>query len=207
MNCKLVWLVLISVMILNATAFADSRKGRFMTETAIFAGGCFWCMEDAFEKLDGVISASSGYTGGHTANPTYEDVSAGGSGHAEVIRVVYDEKKISYSKLLDAFWWNIDPTVLNRQFCDVGTQYRTAIFYLNESQKKLAEDSLAALEKSKPFKESIATEITASTKFYPAEEYHQDYYKKNPVRYKLYKYQCGRVSRLKEIWGEAKSHD
>jgi peptide-methionine (S)-S-oxide reductase len=171
-------------------------------EMATFAGGCFWCVEEAFDEVEGVVSTTSGYTGGHKKNPTYHEVSAGGTGHAEAVQVVYDPKKVSYSDLLGVFWHNIDPTTPNRQFCDVGSQYRSAIFYHNETQKRLADASKRELEKSKPFKESIVTEITKASEFYPAEGYHQDYHHKNPIRYKFYRYGCGRDQRLSEIWGK-----
>ena len=170
---------------------------------AIFAGGCFWCMEHPFDVLDGVISTTSGYTGGQKKNPTYEEVSSGRTGHAEAVEVVYDPKKVSYEKLLDAFWHNIDPTVKNEQFCDRGTQYRSGIFYADDEQRRLAEASKAALDKSKPFKEPIVTEITRAAEFYPAEDYHQDFYLKNPVRYKFYRNGCGRDARLQQLWGRA----
>lgn len=169
--------------------------------TAIFAGGCFWCVEADFEKLPGVIDAESGYTGGQEKNPTYQQVSAGRTGHAEAVRIRYDPAQISYEQLLTHFWRNIDPTVKNRQFCDSGAQYRTAIFYQGPAQRDAALASKAALEKEKRF-ERIETEVTAAGPFYPAEQYHQDYYKKNPVRYKFYRYNCGRDARLKELWGE-----
>jgi peptide-methionine (S)-S-oxide reductase len=168
---------------------------------ATFAGGCFWCMESPFDQLPGVISTTSGYTGGSKLNPTYEEVSAGGTGHAEAVQVVYDPAKVSYTELLQVFWRNIDPTVKDRQFCDVGRQYRTAIFYYTEEQRRLAEESRAALEKTKSFPEPLVTEITAASEFYPAEDYHQDYYKKNPIRYKYYRYSCGRDERLEQLWG------
>ena len=171
-------------------------------EVATFAGGCFWCMEAPFDKLPGVISVTVGYTGGHVKNPTYEQVSAGGTGHAESVQIVYDPGKISYEKLLDVFWHNIDPTVKNRQFCDIGSQYRSAIFYHTEEQKALARKSKETLEKTKPFKGPIVTEITPASEFYPAEEYHQHYYKKNPIRYKYYRYGCGRDQRLEQLWGK-----
>jgi peptide-methionine (S)-S-oxide reductase len=174
--------------------------------TAVFAGGCFWCMEPPFDKLDGVVSTTSGYTGGQKKDPTYKEVSAGGTGHAEAVEIRYDPKKISYEKLLDVFWHNVDPTVKDQQFCDHGNQYRTGIFYLNDEQKRQAEVSKTALQKSKPFKESIITEIVAASQFYPAEDYHQDYYIKNPVRYKFYRGSCGRDGRLKELWGDAAGH-
>jgi peptide-methionine (S)-S-oxide reductase len=169
-------------------------------EKATFAGGCFWCMEHAFEELDGVVSTTSGYTGGRTENPTYREVSAGGTGHAEAVEVLYNPKKTSYEKLLEVFWRNIDPTAADHQFCDYGNQYRSEIFYHNEEQKQLAERSKAALERSKPFKEPIVTKITSASVFYRAEEYHQDFYKKNPIRYKFYRYNCGRDQRLGELW-------
>ena len=171
------------------------------TAKATFAGGCFWCMEHPFDSLEGVISVTSGYTGGTKKNPTYQEVSAGGTGHAESVQIVYDPAKIGYGKLLEVFWHNIDPTTPNRQFCDVGSQYRSAIFYHDEEQKRLAEASKRDLEKTKPFRESVVTEITSASEFYPAEEYHQHYYKKNPVRYKFYRYNCGRDQRLKVLWG------
>jgi len=170
---------------------------------AIFAGGCFWCMEPPYDKLDGVVATISGYIGGQKKNPTYEEVSSGRTGHTEAVEVAYDPKKVSYQKLLDVFWRNIDPTVKDQQFCDSGSQYRTGIFYVDDGQKRLAEASKAALEKSKPFKGAIVTEITRATEFYPAEDYHQDYYLKNPVRYKFYRNGCGRDARLKQLWGAA----
>ena len=170
---------------------------------ATFAGGCFWCMEPPYDKLEGVVSTISGYTGGFMRNPTYEAVSAGTTGHAEAVQVTYDPAKVSYTKLLEVFWKNIDPTAKNRQFCDVGSQYRSAIFYHDEEQKRLAEASRAALEKSKPFRGAIVTEITAASEFWPAEEYHQDYYLKNPLRYKVYRRGCGRDAELKSLWGSA----
>jgi methionine-S-sulfoxide reductase len=172
---------------------------------ATFAGGCFWCMEPPFDELPGVISTTSGYTGGSKQNPTYREVSTGGTGHAEAVRVVYDPEKIDYAKLLQVFWRNIDPTAKDRQFCDLGNQYRPAIFYHTEEQRHLAEESKAALEKKKPFPEPIVTEITAASEFYPAEEYHQDYYKTNPIRYKSYRYICGRDQRLERLWGKPSS--
>jgi len=171
-------------------------------EKATFAGGCFWCMEPAFDKLPGVRSVTSGYTGGQKLNPTYEEVSSGTTGHAESIEISYDPAVISYSKLLDVFWRNVDPTVKDRQFCDSGSQYRSAIFYHGEDQKRLAEASKKALEQSKRFPGPIYTEIVAAMMFYPAEEYHQKYYQKNPIRYKYYRYGCGRDQRLKELWGK-----
>lgn len=170
---------------------------------ATFAGGCFWCMEPPYDELDGVISTTSGYIGGHKANPTYEQVSAGRTGHAEAVQVVYDPAKVSYAKLLTVFWRNVDPTTADRQFCDRGSQYRTGIFYHTDEQKQLAEESQLALETAQVLKDKIVTEIVAATEFYPAEDYHQDYYLKNPLRYKYYRYSCGRDQRLEELWGRA----
>ena len=173
-------------------------------ETAIFAGGCFWCTESDFDKVPGVVSTTSGYTGGTVKNPSYEEVSAGGTGHAESVLVKFNPKKISYAKLLKAYWLSIDPLTADRQFCDGGHQYRSAIFYLNESQKKQALAYKKSLEDSKFFKQPIVTEITAATKFYPAEDYHQDYHNKNPIRYNYYRNACGRDARLQKIWGKKK---
>lgn len=169
---------------------------------ATFAGGCFWCMEPPFDELDGVLSTTSGYTDGHRKNPTYQEVSAGGTGHTEAIQIEYDPEKISYAQLLEVFWKNIDPTTKNSQFCDHGSQYRSGIYYHDEAQRQAAQASLESLQINKPFKEAIATELDAASTFYPAEDYHQDYYQKNPVRYKYYRYRCGRDQRLDELWGE-----
>ena len=182
----------------------EPDTGKF--EKATFAGGCFWCMEAPFDKLPGVVSVTSGYTGGNMKNPTYKQVSAGGTGHAEAVQIVYDPTRIGYTKLLDVFWHNTDPTVIDRQFCDVGSQYRTGIFYHSEEQRLLALKSKEALEKSKPFKGPVVTEVTEAGEFYPAEEYHQHYYKKNPIRYRYYRNGCGRAQRLKELWGDAAGH-
>ena len=170
-------------------------------DTATFAGGCFWCVEEAFDKAEGVISTTSGYTGGRTHNPMYEQVVTGKTGHAEVVRVVYDPQKTSYQELLNVFWKNIDPFTANRQFCDTGSQVRSAIFTHGAEQHRLAEASKKALVQSGRFKQPIVTEINRATKFYPAEDYHQNYYQKNPLRYKFYKTSCGRAQRLEEIWG------
>lgn len=180
-----------------ASAFAQTPANA----KATFAGGCFWCMEAPFDKTDGVISTTSGYIGGSKKNPSYQEVSAGVTGHTEAVQVVYDPKKVTYEKLLHIFWRNIDPTVKNQQFCDVGTQYRSGVFYHDDAQKAAAEKSKAELAKNKPFKANIVTEITAATEFYPAEEYHQDYYIKNPVRYNFYRSGCGRDAKLKGLWG------
>jgi len=167
--------------------------------TAIFAGGCFWCLEADFDKLSGVLSTESGYAGGSLKNPTYEQVSHGGTGHAESVRVTYDPARVDYAQLLDYFWHHIDPTVKDRQFCDVGNQYRTAIFYQDEAQRRAALASKAALEKSGRFAH-VYTEVEPAGVFYPAEAYHQDYYQKNPIRYKYYRTSCGRDARVREVW-------
>jgi peptide-methionine (S)-S-oxide reductase len=186
-----------------ALVVADTVKAAGELEKADFAGGCFWCMEHPFDALPGVVSVTSGYTGGQKKYPTYKEVSAGGTGHAESVQIVYDPSKIAYGKLLDVYWHNIDPTTKDRQFCDSGNQYRSAIFYHTEEQKREALQSKEALQKAKPFKEPVVTEIVAAGEFYPAEEYHQHYYKKNPIRYRYYRNGCGRDQRLKELWGKA----
>ena len=167
---------------------------------ATFAGGCFWCMEHPFEKLEGVIDVVSGYTGGHKEGPNYKEVSAGGSGHLEAIQILYDPSKINYSELLDVFWRQVDPTDLGGQFVDRGDQYTTAIFYHNEEQRVLAEKSKEELAKSGRYEQPIVTNIRKASKFYKAEDYHQDYYKKNPIRYKYYRFNSGRDQYLKKIW-------
>ncbi len=192
--------LLLAVCVLSFATVA--RAADTATANALFAGGCFWCIEADFEKLDGVIDVESGYIGGKLANPTYQQVSRGGTGHAEAVRVRYDPRKVSYEKLLDYFWRHIDPTVKDRQFCDVGSQYRSAIFYQNAAEEKAARASLQALQQSGRF-EHIYTEIVPATTFYLAEEYHQDYYKKNPVRYGYYRYSCGRDARVEAVWGGA----
>jgi len=183
------------LLLLSTNSFAKKESDY---ERAIFAGGCFWCMEPPFDDLDGVISTISGYIGGSKVNPSYQEISTGKTGHAEVVEITYDPKKISYSKLLEVFWKNIDPTVKDRQFCDQGSQYRSAIFYLNSEQEKIAQKSLGLVRKKGI--EPIHTEIVQATEFYRAEDYHQDYYQKNPARYKYYRSRCGRDKRLKEIW-------
>ena len=180
-----------------ATAKTNTEK----LEKATFAGGCFWCMEPPFEHLPGVVAVTSGYTGGRTPNPTYEDVCSGTTGHAEAVQVVYDPSKISYAQLLDAFWRNIDPTTSNQQFVDVGSQYRTAIFYHDEEQKRLALESKERLQQSGTFTKPIVTEIAPASAFYPAEEYHQGYHKKCPLRYQMYRMGSGRDQYLKKVWG------
>jgi methionine-S-sulfoxide reductase len=182
-----------------ATAGAGTARD---TAEATFAGGCFWCVEEAFDAVPGVVSTTSGYTGGRTADPSYQEVSAGGTGHAEAVRVVYDTGVTTYAKLLDAFWRNIDPTDGGGQFCDRGDSYRSAIFTHGEEQRRLAEASKQALAASGRFDEPIATAVVSAEPFYPAEAYHQDYYRKNSVRYKLYKWNCRRAQRLEQIWGE-----
>jgi len=173
---------------------------------ATFAGGCFWCEETAFEQRPGVISVTSGYTGGQKLNPTYEEVSGGDTGHAESVDIVYDPKKITYQRLLEIFWHNVDPTQANGQFCDHGNQYRSAIFYRGEEQHRLAVESEKKIEASGRFKQPIVTQIVAATTFYPAEEYHQDFFRKDPVRYQTYRLGCGRDQRLKQIWGTLDTH-
>jgi peptide-methionine (S)-S-oxide reductase len=173
---------------------------------AIFAGGCFWCEETAFEGLPGVSAVVSGYTGGTKKNPTYEEVSSGSTGHAESVRVTFDPAKISYDRLLEVFWHNVDPVSKDGQFCDRGTQYRPAIFYLDEGQRKAAEASKKAIVASRKWGAPIVVEITRAGEFYRAEEYHQDFYKKDPARYKSYRLGCGRDRRLKEVWGDAAGH-
>jgi peptide-methionine (S)-S-oxide reductase len=170
------------------------------TATAIFAAGCFWCVEADFDKVPGVISTTSGYIGGRTANPSYEEVSRGGTGHTEAVEIVFDPAKVSYQKLLDVFWHNVDPLAKDRQFCDRGDQYRSGIFYRGDEQRRLAESSKAAV--AKRFQEPIQTEIVAAGPFYKAEDYHQDYYLKNPIRYRFYRFNCGRDARLEELWGK-----
>ena len=176
------------------------------TAKAVFAGGCFWCVESDFDKVAGVISTTSGYTGGKTAAPTYQQVSADTTGHAEAVEIVFDPTRVSYEKLVQHFWRTIDPTTRDRQFCDSGSPYRTAIFAQDAGQLRIATASRAALEKTKPFKEPIVTEVVLASTFYPAEDYHQDYYLKNPVRYKYYRTNCGRDARLRQLWGDAPAH-
>jgi len=192
---------LLVILMANTTVMSATNL-----EKATFAGGCFWCMEHPFDEIPGVVSVTSGYTGGQKKNPTYEEVSAGGTGHAESVQVAYDPAKVTYEKLLKVFWHNIDPTAKDRQFCDSGHQYRSAIFYHNEEQHRLALQSKAELEKNKTFTEPVVTEIVPATEFYPAEDYHQHYYKKNPIRYKYYRSRCGRDQRLKELWGDVAGH-
>jgi peptide-methionine (S)-S-oxide reductase len=189
-------------LLLILGAFASPASAQ--NQKATFAGGCFWCVEADFDKVDGVISTTSGYIGGKTKNPTYEEVSSKDTGHAEAVEIVFDPKRVSYAQLVEKFWRTIDPTVKDRQFCDAGSPYRTAIFAHDAEQLKIASSSKQALEKTKPFKEPIVTEIVLASAFTAAEDYHQDYYKKNPVRYKYYRTSCGRDARLQALWGAAK---
>lgn len=187
-----------------ATASPAAPTG---SRKAIFAGGCFWCVESDFDKVPGVLSTTSGYIGGTVANPSYEQVSGKHTGHAEAVEVVFDPTKVSYAQLLNHFWRTIDPTTVDQQFCDVGSPYRTGIFAVDTAQLAEARASKAALEKTKPFKEPIVTEVTTAGPFYAAEGYHQDYYKKNPIRYQYYRTSCGRDARLKALWGsQAATH-
>ncbi len=198
--------LLIALALLGLTApFASAQEPVApTTKTAILAGGCFWCMQPPFDALPGVLSTSAGYTGGQTANPTYEQVSDGITGHCEAVEVVYDPAKISYERLLEVFWRNVDPTQKDGQFVDIGAQYRAEIFYQNGEQKKLALTSKDRLEKLGVFDKPIVTEITPASIFYPAEAYHQSYYKKNPIRYKYYRRGSGRDKFLKKTWGKEK---
>jgi peptide-methionine (S)-S-oxide reductase len=188
------WIFLLAVLAFSPVQAQDLQK-------ATFAAGCFWCTEEAFDKLPGVVSTVSGYMGGNVKNPSYEQVSTGRTGHTEVVEVTYDPAKVSYEKLLETFWLNHDPTTKDRQFCDAGSQYRPEIFYHSEEQKRLAEASKAKWEKAKPFRQPIVTPVTAAEEFWPAEEYHQDYYRKNPLQYRFYVTGCGRYARLDQLWG------
>ena len=195
-------LLVVYVFVMPGQGMAESSMKNTEIETAVFAGGCFWCTESDFDKVKGVVATTSGYIGGHKKNPTYKEVSAGGTGHTEAVKIDYDPGQVSYAELLKVFWRSIDPTMPDAQFCDHGSQYRSGVFYLNEEQKRLAMASKSELEMSKPFKESIVTEITQASMFYPAEDYHQDYHDRNPVRYKYYRWGCGRDARLEELWGK-----
>lgn len=187
------------LVLAGGTQAASPSSGGTPPAKATFAGGCFWCMEPPYDELDGVLSTTSGYTGGRKKNPTYEEVITGTTGHAEAVQIAYDPNRITYEKLLEVFWRNIDPLTPNAQFCDRGNQYRSAIFYHDEAQKRLAEKSKNAVQSR--LKSPVVTEIAPAGEFYSAEEYHQDYYKKNPIRYKVYRYGCGRDERLRELWG------
>jgi peptide-methionine (S)-S-oxide reductase len=200
----LVPIILAASTALAATVAAQGSGAKSSEEglaTAILAGGCFWCMEPPYDRLEGVVSTTSGYTGGDVENPSYEEVSAGSTGHTEAVKVVYDPTKVGYAELLNVFWHNIDPLTPNAQFCDHGSQYRSAIFYMGEDQERLAKESKEKLATSGWFDQPIVTEIEPASEFYPAEDYHQDYYEKNPIRYKFYRYACGRDQRLEEVWG------
>ena len=204
---KAMMILMVGSIVLSAISLARaantnniSNASRGNLEKATFAGGCFWCMEPPFDGLDGVISIMVGYTGGAQRNPTYEEVSSGKTGHAEAIKIVYDSSRITYAELLDVFWSNIDPTQVNGQFVDIGNQYRTAIFYHSEKQKRLALASKDKLEASGRYDKQIVTEIVPASEFYRAEEYHQSYYKKNPLRYKFYRYRSGRDQFLERVW-------
>jgi len=194
---------ILAVWFLSSPTFAEVTPEAKL-ESVVLGGGCFWCIEADYEKLDGVVDVVSGYAGGHVKNPTYKQVSAGGSGHIEVVKVTYDANKINYSQILDYFWRHIDPTRDDGQFCDRGSQYRPAIFYQDETQKKLAIASAKQIEQTKPFEQPLKVELIQASTFYPAEDYHQDYYKKNPIRYNFYRYNCGRDARVEQLWGESK---
>jgi methionine-S-sulfoxide reductase len=198
---KRVCLSAIFLFVLQSTVVAEPVS-ETRVETAILAGGCFWCIEADYEKLDGVLGVVSGYAGGEQKNPTYKQVSSGNSGHIEVVEVSFDASRISYAEILDYFWRHIDPTRDDGQFCDHGPQYRPAIFYRGEAQHREAQASEKRIAASKPFPEPLKVELIAATEFYPAEDYHQDYYKKNPVRYKFYRYNCGRDARVEKLWGK-----
>jgi methionine-S-sulfoxide reductase len=197
----------LSAIFVSVPAFADSPSTPHSSAThlqrAVLAGGCFWCMESDFEKLDGVVDVVPGYTGGYVDNPTYEQVSTGGTGHVEAVEVTFDADKITYPRVLDYFWHHIDPTQDDGQFCDQGPQYRPVIFYTNDSQHQQALASAQQIAAAKPFPEPLKVEITKASTFYPAEKYHQDYYRKNPVRYRLYRFHCGRDARLEALWGKS----
>lgn len=182
-----------------ATLLLCAAQAQAATATAVFAGGCFWCTESDFEKLPGVVAAESGYTAGKTPNPDYKSVSAGHTGHTEAVRVTYDPDKVTYAQLVEYFWRSIDPTEKDKQFCDVGSQYRTGIYWGSDAERSTAEASRDALLKSGRFK-NIHTELVRASAFYPAEDYHQDYYKKNEFRYSYYRLSCGRDAQLKRVW-------
>jgi peptide-methionine (S)-S-oxide reductase len=214
------WLLAAALMLLGGIVVAQTRpaapgvapatgtsgvsglSGAPATARAIFAGGCFWCVEADFDKVPGVLATVSGYTGGTVPNPTYEQVSRKGTGHTEAVEITFDPARVSYAQLVEYFWRTIDPTVRDRQFCDVGSPYRTAIFALDEEQLRIARASLAALEKSRPFKDPVVTPVLPAVPFYVAEDYHQEYYRRNPVRYEYYRTACGRDARLRALWGE-----
>lgn len=205
-----VCLLLGAVLVWDALPFhasADNEAAMTVAtdqlETAVFAGGCFWCMEGPFDELDGVVATTSGYTGGDQVDPTYGEVSAGGTGHLESVQVTYDPQVVGYDRLLEVFWHNIDPLDARGQFCDKGSQYRSAIFVDGEDQRQVAIASKADIQADQNFQQPIATEILPAQPFYPAEEYHQDYYLKHPVRYRFYRNGCGRDRRLEQLWGSS----
>ena len=206
---SLIWVIAAALTVGPVAAQAPKAQAKTAAAAApaqvakaTFAGGCFWCVEADFDKIDGVISTTSGYIGGRTTAPTYEQISTGTTGHTEAVEVVFDPSRVSYRRLVDYFWPTIDPTVGDRQFCNIGSQYRPAIFTHDAEQMRIAQESKATVEKSKPFKAPILTPIAPATTFYPAEAYHQDYYLKNPLRYRYYRSGCGRDARLKALWGE-----
>lgn len=194
--------LMLSLLFAAALGGAALAQGAPQRAVATFAGGCFWCVESDFDKVPGVLETISGYTGGHVANPSYEQVSSGSTGHAESVEVVYDPGKVTYQQLLTYFWHHVDPTVKDRQFCDYGNQYRTAIFVHGDAERKLAEESKKKVEAE--LKVPIYTQIVDAGPFYKAEEYHQDFYKKNKVKYEFYRWNCGRDQRVKQIWGDHK---
>lgn len=195
--------ILISItVILGATIFAWQAQATDKTDTVIFAGGCFWCVESDFDNVPGVVKTVSGYTGGAIENPTYKIVSAGGSGHLEAVKIAFDPDIVSYQELLDVFWRSVDPTDDGGQFCDRGESYKTAIYVNSPQQRQSAEDSKRLIDASGILKDPVVTPVIDATAFYPSEEYHQDYYTKNPVRYKFYRYSCGRDKRVRDLWGD-----
>lgn len=203
--CRPLLAILALVVIMMSATISVSRAADGGLETAIFAGGCFWCVESDFDKVPGVVETISGYTGGTSADPTYKTVSHGGTGHIEALKVTFDPNKVSYDRLLNVFWRSVDPTDAGGQFCDRGDSYVTAVFAANDMQRRLAEATKKAIEDAKTLDKPIVTTIRKASRFYPAETYHQNYYKKNPVRYKFYRYSCGRDARVKALWG-AEAH-
>ncbi|MCC5900896.1 MAG: peptide-methionine (S)-S-oxide reductase MsrA [Halomonas sp.] len=191
--------VIAAASLVSASIQAQSNQAQ-PNAVATFAGGCFWCMEPPYDRQAGVISTSSGYTGGERENPTYQEIGRGDTGHAQAVEVIFNPEEISYAQLLEIFWYNVDPFAINQQFCDVGTQYRSAIFYHDDEQRELAEATKAEIEQR--FDREVATQIVPASEFWEAEEYHQAYYQKNPLRYRFYRHNCGRDNRLEEIWGE-----
>ncbi|AQU81564.1 MULTISPECIES: peptide-methionine (S)-S-oxide reductase MsrA [unclassified Halomonas] len=191
--------VIAAASLVSASIQAQSNQAQ-PNAVATFAGGCFWCMEPPYDRQAGVISTSSGYTGGERENPTYQEIGRGDTGHAQAVEVIFNPEEISYAQLLEIFWYNVDPFAINQQFCDVGTQYRSAIFYHDDEQRELAEATKAEIEQR--FDREVATQIVPASEFWEAEEYHQAYYQKNPLRYRFYRHNCGRDNRLEEVWGE-----